>query len=166
MLGICTQHIIYQEYINTYHVQKAALSHTQVSSISEIASYSGTYMPSYTYRRQLAPSQRRETLVEVKARLVEELKQRTEEGVNHWNRLEDWCRQSPGRFIRIDWRANRSGNNSNASSAEDTGIIDISAEDSIGSSSTIQEFTDTGRNNRHTDSDGVVVRKRIVEQPD
>jgi hypothetical protein len=123
-------------------------------------------MPSYTYRRQLAPSRRKETLAEVKARLIEELKQRTEERVSHWNRLEDWCRQSPGRFIRIDWRANRSENNSNASSAEDTDIVEISAEDSIGSSSTVQEFTDTGWNNKHTDSDGFVVKSSIVEQPD
>ena len=123
-------------------------------------------MPSYTYRRQLAPFRRKETLAEVKARLIEELKQRTEERVSHWNQLEDWCRQSPGRFIRIDWRANRSGNNSNASSAEDTRIIDISAEVNIGSSSTVQEFTNTGNNNRHTDSDGIVVRNNVVEQPD
>jgi hypothetical protein len=123
-------------------------------------------MPSYTYRKQLAPSRRRETLAEVKARLIEELKQRTEERVSHWDWLGDWCRQSPDRFIRVDWRTNRPGNNSNASSAEDTGIIGINAEDSIGSSSTVQEFTNTGSNNRHTDSDGVVVRNSIVEQPD
>jgi hypothetical protein len=123
-------------------------------------------MPSYTYRRQLAPSQRKETLAEVKARLIEELKQRTEERVNHWNRLEDWCRQSPGRFIRIDKRTSRLERNSNASSAEDTRIIDTSAEDSIGSSSTAQEITNTGSNNRHTDSDVFVVKSSIVEQPD
>jgi hypothetical protein len=123
-------------------------------------------MPSYTRRRQLAPSRRKETLAEVKARLIEELKQRTEERVNHWNRLGDWCQQSPGRFIRVDWRANRPGNNSNASSAKDTRIIDISAEDNIGSSSTVQEFTNTGCNNGHTCSGGVVVSSSIVEQPD
>jgi hypothetical protein len=123
-------------------------------------------MPSYTYRRQLAPSQRKETLAEVKARLIEELKQRTEERVNHWNQLGDWCRQSPGRFIRIDWRTNRPGNNNNISSAENTEILDISAEDGIGSSSTVQESTDTGSNGRRTDSDGAVVKYSIVEQPD
>jgi hypothetical protein len=124
-------------------------------------------MPSYTHRRQLAPSRRKETLSEVKARLIEELKQRTEERVNHLNQLGDWCRQmNPGRFIRVDWRTNRPGNNSNVSSAEDTGIIDISVEGSIGSSSTVQEFTNTGSSNKHTDSDGVVVRNSIVEQPD
>ena len=89
-------------------------------------------MPSYTYRRQLAPSRRKETLAEVKARLIEELKQRTEERVNHWNQLGDWCRQRPGRFIWVDWRASRPGNNSNSSSAEDTRII--GAEDSFGMS--------------------------------
>jgi hypothetical protein len=123
-------------------------------------------MPSYTYRRQLAPFRRKETLAEVKARLIEELKQRTEERVSHWNQLGDWCRQRPGRYIRVDWRSSRPGNNSNSSSAEDTRIIDIGAEDSIGSSSTVQEFTATGSNDKNTDSDGVVVKYSIVEQPD
>ena len=125
-------------------------------------------MPSYTYRRQLAPSRRKETLAEVKARLTEELKQRTEERVNHWNRLGDWCRQSPGRFIRIDWRTNRPGNNNSISSAKNTEILDISTEDSIGSSSTVQvqDFTDTSSNDKRTDTDGVVVKYSIVEQPD
>ncbi len=61
-------------------------------------------MPSYIYRRQLAPSQTRETLDQVRARLIEELRIRTEERVNHWNQLGDWCRQRPGRYIGIDWR--------------------------------------------------------------
>jgi len=123
-------------------------------------------MPSYTYRRQLAPSQRKETLAEVKARLIEELKQRTKERVDHWNQLGDWCRQRPGRFIRVDWRASRPGNNSNISSAENTEILDISAEDSIGSSSTVQEFTATVSNDKGTDTGGVIVKYSIVEQPD
>ena len=125
-------------------------------------------MPSYTYRRQLAPSRRKETLAEVKARLTEELKQRTEERVKHWNRLGNWCRQSPGRFIRIDWRTNRPGNNDSISSAENTEILDISTENSIGSSSTVQvqDFTDTSSNDKRTDTDGVVVKYSIVEQPD
>ena len=117
-------------------------------------------MPSYTYRRQLAPSRRKETLAEVKARLIEELKQRTEERVNHWNQLGDWCRQRPGRFIRVDWRASRPGNSSNSGSAEDTGII------GIGSSSTVQEFTATGSSDKDTDSDVIVVKHSAVEQPD
>ncbi len=121
-------------------------------------------MPSYTYRTQLAPSRQKETLAEVKARLIEELKQRTEERVNHWNQLGDWCGQRPGRFIRVDWRASRPGNNSNSSSAEETRII--GAEDSIGSSSTVQDFTATVSNDKNTNSDGVVDKYSIVEQPD
>ena len=107
-------------------------------------------------------------MAEVKARLIEELKQRTEERVNHWNRLGDWCRQNSGRFIRIDWRTNRPGNNNSISSAENTEILDISTEDSIGSSSTVQvqDFTDTSSNDKRTDTDGVVVKYSIVEQPD
>jgi hypothetical protein len=123
-------------------------------------------MPSYSYRRQLAPSRKKETLAEVKARLIEELKQRTEERVNHWNRLGDWCRQSPGRFIRIDWRTNRPGNNNSISSADNTEVLDISTEDSIGSSSTVLDFTDTSSKDKSTDTDGVVVKYSIVEQPD
>jgi hypothetical protein len=61
-------------------------------------------MPSYTYRRQLAPSQTRGTLDQVRARLIEELRIRTEARVNHWNQLGDWCRQRPGRYIGIAWR--------------------------------------------------------------
>ena len=105
-------------------------------------------------------------MAEVKARLIEELKQRTEERVKHWNQLGDWCRQSPGRFIRVDWRTNRPGNNNNISSAENTEILDISTEDSIGSSSTVLDFTDTSSNDKSTDTDGVVVKYSIVEQPD
>ena len=123
-------------------------------------------MPSYTYKRQLAPSRRKETLAEVKARLIEELKQRTEERVNHWNQLGDWCRQRPGRFIRVDWRASRPGNNSNSSGAGDTRINDIGSEDSIGSSSTVQDLTATVSSDKDTDSDGIVVKHSVVEQPD
>jgi hypothetical protein len=60
-------------------------------------------MPSYIYRRQLAPSQTRETLDEIRTRLIEELRLRTEERVRHWNQLGDWCRQRPGRYIGVDW---------------------------------------------------------------
>jgi hypothetical protein len=68
-------------------------------------------MPSYIYRRQLAPSQTRESLDEVRARLIEELRLRTEERVNYWNQLGDWCGQRPGRYIGVDWRPNlRTGN--------------------------------------------------------
>ncbi len=78
----------------------------------------------------------------------------------------DWCRQSPGRFIRIDWRTNRPGNNNSISSADNTEVLDISTEDSIGSSSTVLDFTDTSSNDNSTDTDGVVVKYSIVEQPD
>ena len=105
-------------------------------------------------------------MAEVKARLIEELRQRTEERVNHWNQLGDWCRQRPGRFIRVDWRASGPANNSNSSSAEDTSIIGIGSADSIGSSSAFQEFANAGNNDKNTDSDSVVVKYSIVEQPD
>ena len=71
-------------------------------------------MPSYIYRRQLAPSQTRETLDEVRARLIEELRLRTEERVNHWNQLGDWCRQRPGRYIGVEWRPDLRGGSSSA----------------------------------------------------
>jgi len=71
-------------------------------------------MPSYIYRRQLAPSQTRETLNEVRARLIEELRLRTEERVNHWNQLGDWCRQRPGRYIGVEWRPDLRGGSSSA----------------------------------------------------
>jgi hypothetical protein len=73
-------------------------------------------MPSYIYRRQFAPSQTRETLDEVSARLIEELRLRTEERVNHWNQLGDWCRQCPGRYIGVEWRPDLMGSSSSATS--------------------------------------------------
>jgi hypothetical protein len=69
-------------------------------------------MPSYIYRRQLTSGQQRETLEEVRARLIEELKRRTEDRLEHWNRLGQWCSQRPGRRIKVDWHA-RAGNNNN-----------------------------------------------------
>ncbi len=63
-------------------------------------------LQSHASRDQGLP-QRRETLAEVKARLIEELKQRTEAKVNHWKRLGDWCKQRPGRHIKVDWRTNK-----------------------------------------------------------
>jgi hypothetical protein len=91
-------------------------------------------MPSYIYRRQLAPSQTRESLEEVKTRLVEELRLRTEERVRHWDRLSDWCRQRPGRYIGVDWRSglrSSSGIRVGEATAEVTGA---GIEDGIGSS--------------------------------
>ena len=92
-------------------------------------------MPSYIYRRQLAPSQTKESLEAVKTRLTEELRLRTEERVRHWDRLSDWCRQRPGRYIGVDWRSglrSRGGIRVGEATAEVTGAR---IEDSIGSSS-------------------------------
>ncbi len=55
---------------------------------------------------------------EVRARLIEELRLRTEERVNHWNQLGDWCRQCPGRYIGVEWRPELRGGSSSA--AEET----------------------------------------------
>ncbi len=60
-------------------------------------------MPSYCYRRQLPPSAIKENLADVKARLVKELKNRTEERVKHWQTREAWCRSKPGRVLIIGW---------------------------------------------------------------
>jgi hypothetical protein len=98
-------------------------------------------MPSYIYRRQVAPSQTRESLEEVRARLIEELRLRTEERVQHWNQLGDWCRQRPGRYISVDWRPglrSSSGSRVGDATAEVTGA---EIEDGIGSSSSTTSTT-------------------------
>jgi hypothetical protein len=100
-------------------------------------------MPSYTYRRQLAPSQTRETLDQVRARLIEELRLRTEERVQHWDQLSDWCRQRPGRYIGVDWRPGLRGSSSSSirvgeATAEVTGA---GIEDVVGSSSSTNSAT-------------------------
>ncbi len=41
-------------------------------------------MPSYLYRRGLAPRAKKETLEEVKARIRKEIEERTEERVRYW----------------------------------------------------------------------------------
>ena len=92
-------------------------------------------MPSYIYRRQLAPSQTRESLQEVRTRLIEELRLRTEERVQHWDQLGDWCRQRPGLYISVDWRPglrSSSGSRVGEAIAEVTGA---GIENGIGSSS-------------------------------
>ena len=77
---------------------------------------------------------------EVRARLIEELRLRTEERVQHWDQLSDWCRQRPGRYIGVSWRpglgprASRGGE----ATAEVTGA---GIEDGIGSSSSITSAT-------------------------
>ena len=98
-------------------------------------------MPSYIYRRQLAPSQTRESLEEVRTRLIEELRLRTEERVQHWNQLSDWCRQRPGRYISVDWRPglrSSSGSRVGEATAE---VIGAGIEDGIGSSSSTTSTT-------------------------
>jgi hypothetical protein len=99
-------------------------------------------MPSYIYRRQLAPSQRRETLDEVRARLIEELRLRTEERVNHWNQLGDWCRQRPGRYIGVEWRPDLRGGSSSAAEEATNKVTGAVAEEGIGNSSSAVSNTD------------------------
>jgi hypothetical protein len=98
-------------------------------------------MPSYVYRRQLAPTQTRESLEEVRVRLVEELRLRTEARVNHWNQLGDWSGQRPGRYIGVDWRPglrSSSGSTVGEATAEVTGA---GVENGIGSSSSTTSTT-------------------------
>jgi len=98
-------------------------------------------MPSYIYRRQLAPSQTRESLEEVRTRLIEELRLRTEERVQHWDQLSDWCRQRPGRYIGVNWRPDQGSSSSirvGETTAEVTGTV---IEDGIGSSSSTTSAT-------------------------
>jgi hypothetical protein len=92
-------------------------------------------MPSYIYRRQLAPSQTRESLEEVRARLIEELRLRTEERVQHWNQLGDWCRQRPGRYIGVDWRPDLRSSSSSAVGEATAEVTGAGVENNIGSSS-------------------------------
>jgi hypothetical protein len=99
-------------------------------------------MPSYIHRRQLAPSQTRETLDQVRARLIEELRIRTEERINHWNQLGDWCRQRPGRYIGIDWRPDLRSISSSAVGDTAAEVTGAGSEDGIGSSSSITSNTD------------------------
>jgi hypothetical protein len=92
-------------------------------------------MPSYIYRRQLAPSQTRESLEEVRTRLIEELRLRTEERVQHWDRLSDWCRQRPGRYIGVNWRPSLRGSSSIEVGEATTEVTSAGNENSISSSS-------------------------------
>jgi hypothetical protein len=99
-------------------------------------------MPSYIYRRQLAPSQTREPLEEVRARLIEELRLRTEERVNHWNQLGDWCRQRPGRYIGVNWRPDPRSSSSSAVGETIAEVTGAGVEASIGGSSSATITTD------------------------
>ncbi len=116
-------------------------------------------MPSYSTRRSLAPPRVRETLEEVKARLIEELKERTEERVRRWQRLSDWCEQRPGRYLRIDW-LNRGGESSsdisNNSNADDgAGISSDTRNNNLGNN--INSVSGEGDQAKFTS---------VVEQPD
>jgi hypothetical protein len=99
-------------------------------------------MPSYIYRRQLAPSQTRETLDEVRARLIEELRLRTEERVRHWNQLGYWCRQRPGRYIGVEWRPDLRAGSSSATEEDTNKVTGAVAEEGIGNSSSAVSNTE------------------------
>ncbi len=61
---------------------------------------------------------------EVRTRLIEELRLRTEERVQHSEQLSNWCRQRPGRYIGVNWRhglSSSSGNRVGEATAEVTG---------------------------------------------
>ncbi len=60
-------------------------------------------MPAYCYSRIIPPSAKKETLAEVKCRLVRELAQRTATRVRYWMRREEWCLSKRGRVLIIGW---------------------------------------------------------------
>ena len=72
---------------------------------------------------------------EVRTRLVEELRLRTEERVQHWDQLSDWCRQRPGRYIGVNWRPSLRGSSSIEVGEATTEVTSAGNEDSISSSS-------------------------------
>ncbi len=78
---------------------------------------------------------------EVRARLMEELRIRTEERVNHWNQLGDWCRQRPGCYIGVDWRPDLRSSSSSAVGEATAEVTGAGVEDSIGSSSSATSTT-------------------------
>ena len=69
---------------------------------------------------------------EVRARLIEELRLRTEERVSHWNQLGDWCRQRPGRYIGVEWRPDLRGGSSSATDEDTNKVTGAVAEEGIG----------------------------------
>jgi hypothetical protein len=60
-------------------------------------------MPTYCSRRQRASSGKKETLQDVKCRLVRELAQRAQQRVWYWQAREEWCNRKPGRVLIIGW---------------------------------------------------------------
>ncbi len=85
---------------------------------------------------------------EVRARLIEELRLRTEERVKHWDRLGDWCRQRPGRYIGVDWRPDLRSSSSSAVGETTAEITSAGVEDSIGNSSSTTITTNDLRQGR------------------
>jgi hypothetical protein len=80
-------------------------------------------------------------LDQVRARLIEELRLRTETRVQHWDQLSDWCRQRPGRYIGVDWKPvlrSSGGIRVSEATAEITGA---GIEDDIGGSSSTTSAT-------------------------
>jgi hypothetical protein len=78
----------------------------------------------------------------VRARLIEELRLRTEERVNHWNQLGDWCRQRPGRYIGVEWRPDLRGGSSSAGEEATSKVTGAVVEEGIGNSSSAASNTD------------------------
>jgi hypothetical protein len=74
-------------------------------------------------------------LEEVRTRLIEELRLRTEERVQHWDRLSDWCRQRPGRYIGVNWRPSLRGSSSIEVGEATTEVTSAGNDNSISSSS-------------------------------
>ncbi len=68
---------------------------------------------------------------EVRARLIEELRLRTEERVRHWNQLGDWCRQRPGRYIGVEWRPDLRGGSSSATEEDINQVTGAVAEEGV-----------------------------------
>ncbi len=78
---------------------------------------------------------------EVRAGLIEELRLRTEERVNHWNQLGDWCRQHPGRYIGVDWRPDLRSSSSSAVGEATAEVTGAGVKGIIGSSSSATSTT-------------------------
>jgi hypothetical protein len=80
-------------------------------------------------------------LEEVKTRLTEELRLRTEERVRHWDRLSDWCRQRPGLYIGVDWRSGLRSSSGIRVGEATAGVTGAGIADGIGSSSSTTSTT-------------------------
>jgi hypothetical protein len=172
-------------HLTLYHIHKVTINVVyHAVLVHSTYLYNSRCMPSYIHRRQLTPAQTRETLPEVRARLIDELRRRTEEKINHWDQLGDWCRQRLGRFISVNWRSDRRNSSSSvvgetnaeaagisiennisssSSTTVNTGSVSLSVEDSVGGSSSITSTISTDSNVGHLK---VSVSISVVEQPD